>query len=186
MNILKRLWLSRGEWRDVYIEMVAAGVILLFGILASNVWSWLAAIYVRPVSVPLWVLLVLGASMLFWILSVVHRLRISAHERLYRSEVINDILWDWTYRAGRVTGLIPFCIEAGCGTELILTEVHQPDHNGFRGTTIFCTHCNKAFGIGNAFNLPDHERRKIEKKIRDGTWEQPPKKASRHVALESL
>ena len=174
MNIFKRLWLSRREWRDVYIEMVAAGVILLFGLLASHFWTWLAAIYVRPVTVPLWVLLVLGASMLFWLVSVVHRLRIPPHERLYRSEVIDGVLWDWTYQAGRVTGLIPYCIEAGCGTELILTEVPQPDASGFRGTTIFCTHCNKAFGIVNALNLADHQRRKIEKKIRDGTWTQPP------------
>ncbi|SRR6266436_2959654 len=172
MNLLKKLWLSRHEWRDVYIEIVSACVIFVLGLVAAAIWSWVAQIYQQPVTVPLWVLLVLGASLLFWVFSIIRRLRVPAHERLYRSEIIDKIHWEWSYRGGRVVDLLPYCTKNRCGTELILTNVPQPDANGFRGTTIYCTSCNQGFGIVNALDLADHERRKIEKKIRDDSWRQ--------------
>jgi hypothetical protein len=205
MKILRHLLLKPKEWRAVYIELVSAGIIALFGLLSLIKVSWLRAFSdvagVR-VSIPAWSLGFSLLAVLFWLFSVLRRLRIPAHIRKYHEDEFDGILWRWNYTDGKISELTPFCAKSHCGTELHLFEVRRsdggnypvdrtftvssrqlhppkaksnnlpPEMSIFHGTVIYCTSCNKSFGIKNAFDLPDHVRRKIEKKIRDKEWEQ--------------
>lgn len=155
--------------KDALPKIVAAIVVAALALLVPPIRVMLFT----PLEVPAWMLLL---SLLAAGLGLAHLIREKIgprHERLYREEEIDGIVWRWDYQNGAVSHLRGFCAKPGCDTELMLTEQEGSAESGvrsFRGTTIYCTACNSSFGITNAMNLPDHERRKIEKRIRDGSW----------------
>ena len=126
-----------------------------------------------PLEVPAWVLLSSLLAAGFGLAHLIADKVGPVHERRYKEEEIDGILWRWSYKDGIVSDLRSFCAKKCCDTELMLTEDEGSFDSGttsFRGTKIYCTSCNSTWGISNAMNLPDHERRKIEKRIRDGSW----------------
>lgn len=154
---------------DTLARVLAALAVAGLALLLPGVRSVLGA----TLEVPAWVLLVAFLCAGLGLAHVLVGKVVPRHEREYREDEIDGIIWRWRYKDGALSDLRGFCAKAGCDTELML-QVHEGSvesgTRSFRGTTYYCTSCNATKGITNAMDLPDHERRKIEKKIRDGSW----------------
>jgi len=100
------------------------------------------------------------------------RLCFSLHGPRYTRHFIqsqyDNIMWRWKWIGGNVShgSLKPYCV--ACDTELHRTE--RVDQYSQASTRLFCTMCNKGFGIRGVSDLPDHARRKIESDARTGRW----------------
>lgn len=176
-------------WNETAVKVLAGtlaaiilgGLALFVPVPRDLLWKLINALALR-VQVPAWGILLLA---LLLIATIVHWLSFFSrpdYVRKYTQDEMDSILWRWRYDKNVITDLRPFCAKGDCDTELMLTEKGNGAEVGvaldYVGTLVYCTGCNSSFVITNAFNLPDHARRKIEKKFRDGSWKNDVKRIS--------
>jgi len=107
----------------------------------------------------------------YHIFIVIFQFRKPSYVKSFTSKSYDNIHWRWKWAGEEVNreSLRAFCTE--CDTELRITFHPATVHENPR-THIYCTMCNKGFGIRNVQNIEDHARRKIESDARTGRWKQ--------------
>jgi len=183
VKYLKWFWPDSKGWKEVVVGVWVLiiggiGAILyalfpsLFGALASNAWE-VPYVLKAGVTIPYGVLILLLSLTTVAITHLCLTFRKPVWVRKYTSDVINDVLWKWSYDGQyRVRNLKPFCRRCGTAVD-ITTGVDQ--QNGNRPfTQIYCPNCNNAFQITGTNKLVEsHILPKIDRQISSGEWNWP-------------
>ena len=126
------------------------------------VWRWL----VHSVPVPVWLLVALAVLALATVIRiVVAQLKSrSPHWLDYRADRFLGVHWRWTFSAGEVSRITPFCP---------IDDTLLVGDNGYKSFNLRCETCAQTWGPfeGDGHSLTGTIRRQIERKIRSGEWQ---------------
>lgn len=158
---------------------VIAGLIVLFVVaVLSQVWgtfpavldslstaaTWVGAVLTFQVSLPVWLLIVVGLAILptlRWLISLLRR----EPWRKYAQDNFEGMVWRWDYVRGRPRNLVAYCPEDD--TAILWTKDAFVQKVSFR-----CETCDRGFGtiVGGVQYVRDKIERQIERKLRGGEW----------------
>lgn len=137
----------------------------LFAIFAKGFiafWHWI----IHPVSLPLWMAVLLPISGVVFMRAVYWRISRSAKPAawlLYRKDEFFGVTWIWTYSGGEINQLVPLCPR--CEYEL---ENHPMAFYKATGlVTLNCGNCGFQKSLDEPiYNVEDRVRRLIARNIR--------------------
>ena len=160
-------------WKYIFIGLLALGA---FFVPAIRDWLWRQTLYGMDVldsaytingwTLALCIVALLWAAYCIGQFLIAHRR--PNYTRHFTESTYDGVRWNWRWKGIEVliSSMRGFCVK--CGTELDISPV--PNQRGTTDTHVYCTYCNKSFGIRNAADFRDHVRRKIESDARSGRW----------------
>lgn len=168
--------------------ILALGAALLASFKSSRDLLWNFGV---AQSVPNWVVILPALVATQTLLKVFKKLLRPPHERKYRRELLDGVLWRWSYEKGQISDFRGHCAQVikgdFCGTRLRLT-ISKPLPNSAPvsdGTLVFCPECKHSFSFLNDLELEDTQRSRIERRIELQRWRNAVPVAKPKPALEA-